>query len=92
MTGSSASFFFFFPIGISLIHSPEFQFLGVLEFTREVVMVVDTPFMISAGSPITVCLLLDAVSFGFIYIYIYKWGGMVWVSGLLSYLCWWPSE
>lgn len=53
-------------------------------------MMIDTPFMTSAGS-MTVCLLLDAVTVGFIYIYIYihrytyiyKWGGVVRVSGVL---------
>lgn len=74
-------FFFFKSKGTSLIHSPEFQFLNVLEFTQEVMLMIDTPFMTSAGS-ITGCLLLDAVTFGFIYIYI-----PIYINGVGWYGC-----
>lgn len=74
-------FFFLSPKRTSLIHSPEFQFLNVLEFTQEVMLMIDTPFMTSAGS-ITGCLLLDAVTFGFIYIYI-----PIYINGVGWYGC-----
>lgn len=51
-------------------------------------MVIDTPFMHSAGSPINVCLLLNAVLLGFIYVYINGVGCYGWQ--VHCNICWWP--